>query len=82
MIKKTVLLDRNKIVEIGKHIPYTKIEQRDNKSNKLIYSYQVYKTSRRKNILYCYAFSAKLKLVFNTINYAKKYQKIIKGKMK
>jgi hypothetical protein len=74
-------LNRNKIYEIGKENT-VKIQQLDKQTNKIIETFEVYKSNRRRNKLFLKSYTAKLKLVFSNINYAKKYNKLINDNLK
>jgi len=71
-----LILDRNKIIEIGKEEQpdnTVRIECRYKDDNSLRESWYISKVIRRKNKLYCYTKAReRLKMIFNTIIDAKK----------
>ena len=77
-----VILSRNKIISIGKKIPSVRIEQRLIKTDETLFDWDVYKTIRRKNKIFCYTDSGnRLDMIFKNIKYAKLFKKRFKDAM-
>jgi len=82
MKNKTITLNRNKIEEIGAHLPEAILKLQNKKTNEIIYTFEVYKVIRRKQKLYCHAYNGRLTLNFKNIQFAKKNKKLIQEYIK
>lgn len=74
-------LNKYKIYEFGKE-KIIKIQQIDKQTNQIIETFEVYKSNRKGNKLFLKSYTAKLRLIFCNLNYAKKYNKLINDNLK
>jgi hypothetical protein len=77
-----MILDRNKIYTIGKNPKTVIIKLMKKSSDKIIDVFEVYKCTRRRNILYCKCLDKKLKLTFKDVLYAIECSVKIKKELK